>query len=245
MNKRVIYLKVTIDSTIFEQLPTLKIGLIYYNKIIVSESPQMLKGRLQLFQEQLFFELDEKAVTDFAGVKEWRETWKRFGSNPSRYRPSNEALLRRIQKQNYLPSVHSAVDMNNFLSLQYDIPLGIYNTTLLQGDIQLQLGTVESTYEGLNGRINHLNNILTLTDEKGPFGSPYVDSKRTAVNEETTSALHVFFLKPSQQLEDAEQLLQAAGKMFTTIHGGDFQTALLSIENPSSMMNSKMIRAGE
>ena len=87
----------------------------------------MLKGRLQLFQEQLFFEMEEKKVTEFDGIKEWRALWKKFGADPNRYRHSAEALYRRIAKQNYITPMHSAVDLNNFFSMQYEIPMGIYD----------------------------------------------------------------------------------------------------------------------
>lgn len=224
---------IQMDQHVLNLLPSLKIGLIHYNKIIVDESPQMIKGRLQLFQEQLFFELDERSLSDFKGVREWRSTWKALGANPSRYRPSNEALLRRIKKQQYIPSVHSAVDLNNFFSLQYDMPIGIYDCTHIDGDLTLQIGDKTTSYEGLNGRLNSLENILTLSDATGAFGSPYVDSKRTAVTTDTVNALQVFFLQPSMTLDEANQLLAAAGKMFTSIHGGEATHMLLHAGQPS------------
>ncbi|AOV06852.1 B3/B4 domain-containing protein [Sporosarcina ureilytica] len=230
-------MKVSLDNKILNTLPAFKIGLNHYTKITVSESPQMLKGRLQLFQEQLFFELDDKAVTKFQGVQEWREIWKAFGANPSRYRSSIESLLRRISKQNYLQPFNSAVDMNNFFSLQYEIPMGIYDTQHIQGDIAFNIGTSETTCEGLNGRLNHLNNMIVLSDNIGPFGSPFVDSKRTAVSENTTSAIHVFFLRPSMNTEEAAELLTAAGKMFTNVHGGEVYSKILHKEQSSTMLD--------
>ncbi|MBB4826504.1 DNA/RNA-binding domain of Phe-tRNA-synthetase-like protein [Sporosarcina luteola] len=214
-------LKLEMDEKLFDTIPDLKIGLIYYNKITVSESPQMLKGRLQLFQEQLFFDLEDKSLTDFPGIQEWRTVWKAFGADPSRYRPSVEALYRRIKKQNYIVPFHSAVDLNNFFSLQYQIPAGIYDRKKLVGDATLMLGSDESGYEGLNGRFNTLEHILMLRDEYSPFGSPFVDSLRTAVTEETTSALQVLFLRPSLNVEEAAKLTEAAANMFTSISGGE------------------------
>ena len=230
-------MKVSLDKEILHLLPTFKIGLNHYTKITVSESPQMLKGRLQLFQEQLFFELDEKAVTEFPGVQEWREVWKTFGANPSRYRSSIEALMRRIGKQSYLQPFNSAVDMNNFFSLQYEIPVGIYDTSFIEGDVMIEVGNEETVYEGLNGRLNHLTNIIVSTDYQGAFGSPYVDSKRTAVTENTTTAIQLFFLRPSMGAEEASNLLEAAGKMFTTIHGGEFSSNVLHNDAPSVIVD--------
>ncbi|MEK3980452.1 phenylalanine--tRNA ligase beta subunit-related protein [Psychrobacillus sp. FSL K6-2836] len=218
---------VKLDDLIVEIEPSYKIGIIHYTKIVVTSSPQMLKGRLQLFQEQLFFELDDKAVTDFDGIKEWRALWKKFGADPNRYRPSMEAMYRRIAKQNYITPMHSAVDLNNFFSVQYEIPMGIYDVANIHGNITLTIGNEETTYNGLNGRENKLRNILTLQDDIGPFGSPFVDSVRTAVTENTTEALQVVFLRPSINKEDALKLITSMGAMFTQIHGGDFDTTLI------------------
>lgn len=220
-------LKLNLDPAILEILPTFKVGFNQYTKITVSESPQMLKGRLQLFQEYLFFDLEEKPATDFPGIKEWREVWKSFGANPTRHRHSTEALMRRIAKQNYLSPVHSAVDLNSFFSLQYEIPVGIYDADKIKGNISLSIGNKESGYDGLNGRFNSLENILVLSDNEGSFGSPYVDSARTAVTEETTNALHVFFLRPSMESTEALELTTAAGQMFSEISGGDVQSFIL------------------
>ena len=226
-------LKINIDPALLEIVPAFKLGLNHYTKITVSESPQMLKGRLQLFQEYLFFDLEDKPITDFPGIKEWREVWKLFGANPSRYRHSTEALMRRVAKQNYINPLHSAVDLNTFFSLQYEIPIGIYDADKLKGNITLTIGNKDSGYDGLNGRFNTLENIPILSDDEGPFGSPYVDSARTAVTEETTQALHVFFLRPSMQVTEATELTKAAGNMFTEISGGDVHSFVLHENQPS------------
>lgn len=226
------HMKISIEPSLFQVEDQLKIGINHYTKFITSESPQMIKGRMQLFQEHLFFDLEEKELSSVKGVKEWRELWKKFGADPGRYRPSIEALLRRIRKQNYLSSVNSVIDLNTFFSLEYEIPVGIYDASLLKGDIQILLGNKDTSYIGLNGRENRLDGILTLVDENGPFGSPYVDSERTAVHEDTTEAFQFFFMRPSVDISEAEQLLAAAGKMFTQVNGGEFSSLLLYKNHP-------------
>ncbi|MBK3496969.1 hypothetical protein JFL43_19320 [Viridibacillus sp. YIM B01967] len=219
--------KISLDSTLLNKVPDFKIGIIHYTKIVVSESPQMIKGRTQLYQESLFLELQDNPVTERAGIKEWRKLWKSLGADPNRYRHSAESLMRRIAKQNYITPFHSAVDLNNFFSLRYEMPVGIYDVKSLDGNVTVSLGSEETGYEGLNGRFNSLHNIIVTSDVQSPFGSPFVDSKRTAVTEETTEALHVFYLRPSLSTAESAELLTAAGKMFTQVHGGDFATSLL------------------
>lgn len=221
-------MKIVLNDSLATQHNQLKIGLIHYTKITVGESPQMIKGRTQLYQENLYLELQDTPVTARPGIAEWRNLWKTLGADPNRYRHAAESLMRRMAKQNYLTPFHSAVDLNNFFSLQYEIPIGIYDVAHISGEIELALGDEETGYDGLNGRYNALKNILYTKDDKGAFGSPFVDSARTAVTEATTEALHVFYLRPSLPVEECKQLLHSAATMFTQINGGDFNVALLT-----------------
>lgn len=231
-------MKITIDEKLFSIHPNFKIGINHYTKIVVAESPQMLKGRLQLFQEQLFFELEDQAVTSYEAIQEWRALWKQAGADPNRYRPSIEAMLRRIKKGNYLPSTNNAVDLNNFFSLQFKIPIGIYNLDHVTDFIEISLGSDMDAYEGVNGRNNSLHKMIIAKDAKGPFGSPFVDSLRTAVNEATREALHIYFLSPSLPNEKAKEWLEGSGKMFTDLSGGDSTSYILTKEQASVTIHS-------
>ena len=229
-------MEVSLHPSLSTQHPELKIGIIHYTKIVVAESPQMIKGRMQLYQENLYLELHDTPVTERPGIAEWRKLWKKLGADPNRYRHAAESLMRRVSKQNYLTPFHSGVDLNNFFSLQFEIPVGIYDLNHILGNVEILLGDEETGYEGLNGRFNSLHNILYCRDEKGAFGSPFVDSKRTAVTEDTTDALHIFYLRPSLSDEEAEKLLASAGKMFNQIHGGDYTTSLLTSVTPTTTL---------
>lgn len=227
---------ISINQSLLTQHPELKFGIIHYTKIVVAESPQMIKGRMQLYQENLYLEMQENPVTQREGIAEWRRLWKKLGADPNRYRHSAESLMRRISKQNYLSPYHSGVDLNNFFSLQYEIPVGLYDVDKLQGNIEIALGNEDTGYEGLNGRFNSLNRILYSYDAEGAFGSPFVDSKRTSVSEETTEALQIFYLRPSLTEENATKLLASAGKMFNQIHGGDYKVTLLTNVVPATTL---------
>lgn len=213
-------LEITISPELLSLVPGFKMGIIRYKDIEVGSSPQMLKGRLQLFQESLYFDLEEKQLSDFKGISEWRSIFKKTGKDPNRYRHSAEALYRRVKKQNYIQSINSATDLNNFLSLKYEIPLGIYDLSHLNGDILIRIGTEDEEYEGLNGRSNSLLQLIISSDEKGGFGSPYVDSVRSAVTEATRDALHLIYLRPSLTIEEGKLLTESVMDMFTQIHGG-------------------------
>lgn len=220
-------MEIRISSQLKNLVPDFKVGIIQYNHIEVGDSPQMIRGRLQTFQESLFFDLEDKSVTDIEGIAEWRKIFKQVGTDPNRYRPSVEAIYRRIQKQNFLNSIHSAVDLNNFFSMQYEIPMGIYDADKLDGNIEIRVGQPDDEYLGINGRVISMKDKILSSDETGAFGSPYVDSERTAVTVETKRALQIAYLKPSLPNESGEKLINSLGAMFTQVHGGSAESFLV------------------
>ncbi|WP_026700491.1 B3/B4 domain-containing protein [Salibacterium aidingense] len=222
----------SLDNQVLHTISDFKVGIAVYQNIVIDESPKMLKGRLEFFQETIRNDLTESTILDYPGVSEWRQTFKTFGMDPARYPPSHEALFRRISKGYDLPFIHSAADLNNFFSLQYEIPIGIYNLHALHDYIKITQGTEEEQFEGLNGRNNQMNGKLTSIDKKGAFGSPIVDSVRTKTDPGTTEALQIFYIQPSLPLRDTEQLLQAAADMFTQLHSGDSSLYLLHGKQP-------------
>lgn len=218
---------VSISRAIFQHVPRFKLGVIHYNNIVVSSSPQMLRGRFHLFQEHLKFEFEGKKVAENSAIQEWRTIVKTFGIDPSRYRHSAEALLRRVTKGKFIQSINSAVDVTNLLSLQYKIPFGMYDLDKLATPVQLDIGAKQDEYEALNGRIYNLTNKLMLRDDKGAFGSPFVDSKRASVSENTKNGLHIVYLLPSVKASNATAQLHAIADMFCSLHGGDYTPQLI------------------
>ncbi|ARD47677.1 B3/4 domain-containing protein [Sporosarcina sp. P33] len=233
-------MQLTVDPSIFTKIPDFKLGIIYYNKTIVSASPQMLKGRLQLFQEQIYFELLDKEFADFQGLAEWQAVWRTLGADPAVRPPALQSLMQQIREHHYTPSFHSAEDLNIFFSLQYEIPAVIYDTDKIAGDITLSIGTADDGYEGLNNEFNTFDKLLLLSDGYSPFGSPYVDSIRTAVTEETENILQLLFIHPSLDNEKALQLTEACGKMFTSINGGDYTAFLADKQHHSCTITNEV-----
>jgi len=216
---------ITINPKLNELVPNFKIGTITYHDIAISESPQMIKGRFQLFTESM--RLEEKNAADNPGVAEYRKVFKSLGMDPSRYRPASEALLRRVLSGKDLPPINSGVDVNNFFSIRFAIPIGLYNLDKIEGDVEIDLGSAEDIYEGLNGREMNMEGKLLSRDDVGAFGSPIVDSKRTMVDESVKNALHIVYLQPSMDKGEAQELLESMAKMFTQVNGGSAEISIL------------------
>lgn len=122
-----------------------------------------------------------------------RTMYKRAGIDPTKTRPSSEALLRRVRRGDELPRVNSLVDVVNWCSLESRLPFGLYDADRIHGSVELRLGRPGEEYAGIRKDTVHVAGRLTLADDRGPFGNPTSDSARTMVTEATTRVLVVIF----------------------------------------------------
>jgi DNA/RNA-binding domain of Phe-tRNA-synthetase-like protein len=143
---------------------------------------------------------------DIPGVAETRALFHRLGVDPTKTRPSSEALLRRVVQGKGLPRVNLAVDVCNLCSLEHQLPLGLYDRAYVKGTVQARAGREGEGYPGIRKQRVNLAGRLLLADDGGPFGAPTSDSERTSVTAATTRLLVVLFCP----IERAEQHLPAA-----------------------------------
>jgi DNA/RNA-binding domain of Phe-tRNA-synthetase-like protein len=132
-----------------------------------------------------------------------RALYRRFGIDPTRMRPSSEALLRRLKKGEPLPRINSLVDVANALSVQLQVPVGLYDLAKVQGDeLVLRLGSEGESYTGIGkDRVNVAGRIC-VADAQGPIGNPTSDSARTMITTDTERAAWIYFLPVGDETID-------------------------------------------
>lgn len=149
-----------------------------------------------------------------------RALYRAVGIDPTRYRPSSEALLRRLLTGRPLYRINTVVDAANFCSLKAALPVGLYDAHRLSGAVSAGLGSPGEGYEGISkGRVN-LEGRLLLRDEAGPFGNPSSDSFRTRVRDETHHILFVFFAPLTASFQQMKMVTGAAAESMATYTGG-------------------------
>ena len=166
------------------------------------------------------FELEVKRATqaarsgDVPPLDAARELYRRFGTDPTRMRPSSEALLRRIKKGEPLPRINSLVDVANALSVQLQVPVGLYDLARVKGeDLTVRLGRKDETYEGIGkDRVNVAERIC-VADAEGPCGNPSADSARTMITTATERAAWIYFLPVSDDdVDRTAELIAVFGR---------------------------------
>jgi DNA/RNA-binding domain of Phe-tRNA-synthetase-like protein len=153
-------------------------------------------------------------------AEEVRTMYKRVGLDPTKTRPSSEALLRRVRKGGSLPRINSMVDVCNWCSLEFQFPYGLYDLAHVEGDeIELRLGLEGESYAGIRKDSVHVGGRICLADGRGPFGNPTSDSARTMVTPETTRALVVVFAPRSIDERRVARALDATAARMSEFTG--------------------------
>lgn len=129
-------MKFKVNPKIFEKYPEVILGIIYVSDLDNSANSKALNF-LRKEESSVREFLKDKVIVDLPVVSKWREIYKSFGSKPSKFKSSIEALLRREKKGEDLPDINSLVNFYNALSLKYKIPFGAEDLGKIVGDVEL------------------------------------------------------------------------------------------------------------
>jgi DNA/RNA-binding domain of Phe-tRNA-synthetase-like protein len=205
-----------------ELLPIVCPGVLWWTGATVVERDPRLDPLLEAAEQHVRL----KPPAESAAV---RAMYRRVGIDPTKTRPSNEALLRRVRKGQALPRVNSMVDVINWCSVEFQLPYGLYDAGHVSGQVTLRLGRNGEEYAGIRKDVVHVAGRITLVDEHGPFGNPSSDSARTMVTTATTNAMVVVFAPVELARAQVESVLSVTATRLADIAGGA-ETARLTCE---------------
>ena len=161
-----------------------------------------------------------RAPSEIPGLEPARRLYRAFGVDPTRTRPSSEALLRRVLKGQELYRINRLVDACNWSSLAMLLPIGLYDLDRVEGDMILRVGGPGESFPGIRKGDVNVAGRLTMADDRGPFGSPTSDSERTCVRPDTTRAVAVIFAPGEFPRIQMEEGLGRLVNQFTRWCGG-------------------------
>jgi DNA/RNA-binding domain of Phe-tRNA-synthetase-like protein len=171
----------------------IRVGLVRAEPVEVAQANDALTAEIVELCGRLTAQHAGKPPADIAGLQPSRELYRAFGIDPTRTRPSSEALLRRALLGKPMPKILNAVDVCTLCSLHFLLPIGLYDAGKIRGAVTLRRGRPGESYPGIRKDDVHLEGRPVLADEEGAFGNPTSDSLRTSVTTGTTSLLMVIF----------------------------------------------------
>ncbi|MEF2806520.1 MAG: phenylalanine--tRNA ligase beta subunit-related protein [Massilistercora timonensis] len=193
-----------IDSRMKELWPAVRVGCLQYQVQVEKKNPELwayLKKEIYKKAKDAIFDY---GVNEIPNIKESRAAYKAFGKDPSRYRVSSEALIRRIGQGKGLYEVNTVVDVNNLISIESGFSAGSYDTARMGEDLVFRIGEAGETYKGIGKEEIKIDALPVLADEQGAIGSSTSDSERAMITEDAQEVLTLIYsFSDNQDLEKA------------------------------------------
>jgi DNA/RNA-binding domain of Phe-tRNA-synthetase-like protein len=154
---------------------------------------------------------------EFAAV---RTMYKKVGIDPTKTRPSNEALLRRVKKGDAIPRINSAVDVINWCSLEFQLPYGLYDFAKVSGPVTMRRGAEGEKYAGIRKDDVNVGGRITVADATGAFGNPTSDAARTMVTPAATELMVIVYAPIEIAKSRLESVVRITAERLQLITGG-------------------------
>ncbi|MBK5961821.1 hypothetical protein CCR97_26960 [Rhodoplanes elegans] len=182
---------IVIDPAVKAACPSLVLGLVEARVVNGTDDPA-LGVALDACAAAVTRDMVIEDIARLPAVQALRRGYRALGKDPTRYRGSQEALMRRILRGLGLYRINTVVDLMNLVSIESRQSLGVYDRDKIVGDaIVMRVAATGETYKGIGKDVLNLEGLPVYVDAQGPFGSPTSDSQRAMVTVETTRILLV------------------------------------------------------
>ena len=203
------------------ELPGVRLGALEADNLHVAPADISLAKLMEEVCDRKRREFTVESLAEAREIRLVRNMFREWDMDPSKYRPSSEALLRRVVQGKGLYRVSNVVDICNLGSIEVGWPFGCYDRSRICAPILLRHGIAGERYDGIGKKTWHLEGRPVLADPEGPFGSPISDSTRTMITESAREILVVIYAPGSAPDPSLEKALAHLGErlgQFTGAH---------------------------
>jgi DNA/RNA-binding domain of Phe-tRNA-synthetase-like protein len=226
----------SISSSVFSQFPGFCRGVVVAHNVHNEAPSPELTAELRSAEQELFDRMSLETILENPYILSWRSAYRAMGIKPSEFRPSVEALTRRVLRKDSLPSINKIVDIGNLLSIRHMVPAGAHALDHLSQDISLRLATGEEVFEAFGSDVveHPLPEEIIYAEGNTVLTRRWIwrQAKHTLVVPETKSVeVNIDGLPPITH-EEVENICQEAAALLQKYCGGETSYEILSLEHP-------------
>lgn len=182
-------MKIILENDILSVAPTLKVIKVEAS-VINPPTSDLLWQELLAEGERIKSTFEMAMINKRPGIAATRQAYKALGKEPNRYRPSSEALCRRLVKGMELYRTLTLIDLINLLSVRSGYSIGGFDLDKIQGDtLRLGAGREGEKFEAIGRGLLNIESLPIYRDEVGGIGTPTSDEERTKLSENTSRLL--------------------------------------------------------
>jgi DNA/RNA-binding domain of Phe-tRNA-synthetase-like protein len=230
-------MQLKIADSIVQGYPSLRIGFVVARGIDNQGPAPQLDEELRAAEADFRTRFaNEAALDQDARIQAWRETYQSFKVNPKRFRPSAEALLRRVVKGDPVRWISKAVNAYLLAELAVPLPVGGYDLSRLQGDLLLRHSQGGEPFLGIGateteptdaGEVVYVDDGKVLTRRWN-----FRDCDQAKVTDDSKDiALFVEAPLPKVETRDVESLTRLIAERVQRYCGGQVSTGFLDVRD--------------
>lgn len=214
--------QITVSEEIKNACPIFK-GAAVYAEVTNTAFCEGLWEEINAFTRELTSTTQPEDIKLQPAIAATREAYKRCGKDPSRYRPSAEALRRRLMRGIALYQIDTLVDLINLVSLRTGYSIGGFDADKIQGtDLKLGVGRTEEPFEGIGRGVLNIEGLPVYRDAVGGIGTPTSDNERTKMDLGTQHILAIVNGYSGQEgLQETVEMIQELLKKYASSNGGE------------------------
>ncbi len=200
---------ITVSEEIKNRCPEYR-GAAVYAEVNNTPFSEGLWQEIDSFTAELRTTETTESIKQQPVIAATREAYKRCGKDPSRYRPSAEALRRRLMRGLELYRIDTLVDLINLVSLRTGHSIGGFDADKIQGEqLELGIGKADEPFEGIGRGPLNIEGLPVYRDALGGIATPTSDHERTKMDVQTRHILAIINgYNGEEGLQEAAEMTQ-------------------------------------
>ena len=221
-------IEVNFSEIISSSFPDLKVLQI---EAVVDNPPtsddlwnEILKASEELKGKYSLPELNKRRSIDAT-----RKAYKKLGKDPNRYRPSAEALGRRIINDKGIYRLSTLIDIINLISIKSGYSIGGFDISKIAGNkLTLDAGKPEDIFNGIGRGLLNIEGLPVYRDSMGGIGTPTSDEERTKIGAATTHLLMLVNVYGEEMsIEETENMVKEYLSRYASLK--DYESKMISV----------------
>lgn len=227
-------MQISIEQKIFTAYPNVNVGLCIVRGANNQGENAELKAQLRAAEKQAWAKIAALDLPSLPAVRSFRQAFKKMSAK--NYRSSNEALLRRVKKEDPLPYINSLVCLYNLVSLATFLPVGGEDLAAVQGNPLLTIASGGEEFYNIGATESNPAKAgeVIWRDDAGVLCRRWCwqEADRTKLTASTTDALLVIDGVGEITKEEVANGLEKLAQLVNQYVGGTVQTAIINQEQP-------------
>src|SRR6266487_5082140 len=227
------------DAEILTRYPTVVGGVILARCMTNGPAPEELQAAFLAEQQAALQHVGDTPLSQITSLAAWRVVFRSFGVEPTQYRSSAEALLRRLTKKGDIPCINLLVDLGNLVSIRYALPVAVFDTRSLQGAVTVHFADGSERYTTLGQEEAEHPEVgeVVFSDETRLVIARrwcWRQSEQSAARADTASAIITIEAHHADSHRDIKAALMDLRLLLQKYAGGTFEASILDAANPTT-----------